>query len=670
MIIVAEASVPEAGSPARRGRAGLAVLAGVLFLVAGVFAPAAWSAVELSGGEPAWHAAVIAAVLLPSAGVAAALALRLPGNAVGWLLLVSTAGIGVGSVANHWAEYHPDQAGAAWAAWLNAVLWALGPPLLPVIALVFPDGRPLGRVGQWGLRAGASGVSLIALGSAFAPGRLADQSSTPGPTNPLGVPALSSAEPVLLAIAVVLLVTAAILGALSLLRRWRRQAGTERLAIACVATPLVIALGLGVVEEILDLGGAPIAITAGLVTAVGVPAGIWLAVTRYRLYRLDLVIARTLGYALVTVALAALFVVTAALTGLVAGRDSPVAAATAAAMTATALGPVRSRLLRVVQRALLGPAGDPERAAAQVSRQLSTVTDPNELPGAAAAAVAQALRLDDVVVLSRGVSPVGPLDPVCPLVHLGVDVGTMGLHGPSSTSMRWALRRVSEPVAALMHAAALSEAIRRSRTELVAAVEDERRRLRRDLHDGLGPGLATLAMGLDAIGNTMTGRPGQLGPPPLVARLRAQTDVMLADLRRIVSGLRPPALDELGLVGALQLHALDVAEPAGLAVELVADDLGPLAAAVEVAAYRIAAEAVLNAARHSQGARCEVTLSCDNGLRLTVTDDGRGIPAGRPVGVGTQSMRERAAALGGWMTIGPTTRGGTQVQAWLPAEPA
>jgi signal transduction histidine kinase len=107
-----------------------------------------------------------------------------------------------------------------------------------------------------------------------------------------------------------------------------------------------------------------------------------------------------------------------------------------------------------------------------------------------------------------------------------------------------------------------------------------------------------------------------------------------------------------------------------LNVELIADELGPLAAAVEVAAYRIAAEAVLNAARHSHGHQCTLTVAHNNGLRLIVTDDGSGIPAGRPAGVGTQSMRERAATLGGWITIGPAAGSGTEVCAWLPTVPA
>jgi signal transduction histidine kinase len=204
---------------------------------------------------------------------------------------------------------------------------------------------------------------------------------------------------------------------------------------------------------------------------------------------------------------------------------------------------------------------------------------------------------------------------------------------------------------------------------LVTAVEDERRRLRRDLHDGLGPQLATLAMGLDAAHNRVAGTSLEPEVGPVLTRLRGHTDDMLASIRHIVSGLRPPALDEYGLTGALQLQVAHVAEPAGLAVDLVADDVGALSAAVEVAAYHIAAEALLNVARHADARRCRLSLARDDGLWVTVTDDGRGIPEDRATGVGTHSMRERAAALGGWLTVGAASGGGTQVRAWLPEGP-
>jgi hypothetical protein len=374
-------------------------LAGAGFLLAGVLGPVGWSFVELSAGEPSWHAAVIVGVLLPSAVVGAGLAARLPGDPVGWLLLASTAGAAVGSVAGHWAEYHPTSPGSVWTGWLGAVLWGVGAPLLPLIALVFPDGHPVGRLGRLGVRAGTLGLALLTLGSAMMPGRLSDQSSTPEPVNPLGVGWLRVVRPGLLVTVVALLLVATVLAGVTLVGRWRCGSGLQRLALTAGGAPLVAALGLAVAAHVVGLGGAPVAVAAGLLAAIAVPCGIWLAVTRYRLYSVDLLIARTLGYLLLTIALALLFGVTAALMGLAAGRGSPAAAAVAAAVIATVLSPARTRLLMAAERSVLGPAGDPDRAASRIATHLATLADPDRIPIEAAAAVGEALNIRGVVLV-------------------------------------------------------------------------------------------------------------------------------------------------------------------------------------------------------------------------------------------------------------------------------
>lgn len=648
-------------------RRGASRLAGAGWLLAAI-AASVWAVLTASSGEPVWHGWFNAILVLAPATVGAVLAARVPGP-VGWLLLGSSAARAAGGAAGRFADTHPSATGAVWAAWGSAVLWVFGPPLLPIIGLVFPDGRPLGRLGGWGLRAGAVGVGLVALTSAFMPGRLADLSAAPGPTNPLGVPALRPARPVLLAVVVTLLVGAAVLAIITLGQRWRRGSGSDRLALAAAGTPLVVSIALTVAAQALGVGGEGSAIAAGLVAALGVPVGVWLAVTRYRLYDLDLLVARTLGYATLILGLALLFITVAAVGGLLIGGDAPVAVAVAAAATATAVAPARARCGAFVQRSVLGLAGDPPRAAAHVGRRLAAVGDPDLLPVAASLAVTDALHLPGVAVVLDGQQGERPTEPGLnwPLSHHGMHVGSLSAPGNVTAAQRRALAVVGEPVAAALYAAALTGAVRRSRADLLTAVEEERRRLRRDLHDGLGPRLATLAMGLDAVQNRIAGSAAEPGVTAGLSRLRSQTDEMLRTVRHIVSELRPPALDELGLTGALQQHAAEVAGPAGLLVELVAGDLGVLAAAVEVAAYRIAAEAVLNAAKHSGGQHCRLTLTNDAGLRLSVTDDGRGIAEHCPGGVGTQSMRERAAALGGWVAIGPADPHGTEVRAWLPA---
>jgi signal transduction histidine kinase len=211
----------------------------------------------------------------------------------------------------------------------------------------------------------------------------------------------------------------------------------------------------------------------------------------------------------------------------------------------------------------------------------------------------------------------------------------------------------------------LTADLQRSRERLVTAREEERRRLRRDLHDGLGPALASLTLKLDAARNLLARDPAATGA--LLLELKTQTQTAIADIRRLVYDLRPPALDELGLISAIREHAARDVSATGLHVSVEAPDhLPPLPAAVEVAAYRIALEAMTNVVRHAHARQCVIRLSLADALQLEIMDDGLGLAAGRPAGVGLHSMRERAAELGGTCVIGPGPGGGTRVVARLP----
>ena len=210
----------------------------------------------------------------------------------------------------------------------------------------------------------------------------------------------------------------------------------------------------------------------------------------------------------------------------------------------------------------------------------------------------------------------------------------------------------------------LTADLQRSRERLVVAREEERRRLRRDLHDGLGPQLATLTLKLDTANNIMSSDPNRASQ--MLMEIKAQTQAAIGDIRRLVYDLRPPALDQLGLVGALQEHAVRSAGN-DLDVQVrVPDDLQPLPAAVEVAAYRIATEALANVIRHAQARHCTIWLCLADALYLAVDDDGIGLPDGYRPGVGMASMRERAEELGGGCRIERRAEGGTRLIARLP----
>lgn len=217
----------------------------------------------------------------------------------------------------------------------------------------------------------------------------------------------------------------------------------------------------------------------------------------------------------------------------------------------------------------------------------------------------------------------------------------------------------------VVFAARLTHDVRAARERLVAAREEERRRIRNDLHDGLGPTLSALLLQLDAL-ERLVRRPGVAAAQldGALDALRATVRGATADIRRLVEGLRPPALDALGLVGAVR----QLGEAAGGATfEIEAPDLPPLPAAVEVAAYRIAAEAIHNVRRHADGARCAVRFGLDDGaLRLEIVDDGPGFASDRPNGIGTASMAERAAELRGTLVLDRAPGGGARVVARLP----
>jgi signal transduction histidine kinase len=258
-----------------------------------------------------------------------------------------------------------------------------------------------------------------------------------------------------------------------------------------------------------------------------------------------------------------------------------------------------------------------------------------------------------------------------PLVHHGQQVGCLLVEGrdrrPLGARDARLLTELARPAGAAVAAAALADALSESRAHLVQTREEERRRLRRDLHDGLGPTLAGIGLGLDLVAAEQD--PDAAGK--LLAELRRETTAAVDDVRRLVEGLRPPALDELGLVPAIRQQAERLAlRSPGLLVRVESPEaLPPLSAATEVAAYRIAVEAVTNVVRHAGARTCRVEVSANGVLQLEVVDDGRGLGAQSP-GVGLSAMSERAAEVGGSCTVSAIPDRGTRVLASLPLETA
>jgi signal transduction histidine kinase len=216
------------------------------------------------------------------------------------------------------------------------------------------------------------------------------------------------------------------------------------------------------------------------------------------------------------------------------------------------------------------------------------------------------------------------------------------------------------------HNLRLTEDLQHSRERLVTAQEEERRRLRRDLHDGVGPTLASLSQRLDTAADLVSNDPR--ASINLLKELKGQVRSTVAEVRRLVYALRPPVLDEFGLVSAIREHVAPYTGPNGLQVTFdVTEPMPALPAAVEVAAYRIALEAFTNIVQYAEATHCDIKIILENNsLLIEISDNGKGLPPNRHSGVGLTSMRERASQLGGECTIEDLPAGGTRVRARLP----
>lgn len=265
---------------------------------------------------------------------------------------------------------------------------------------------------------------------------------------------------------------------------------------------------------------------------------------------------------------------------------------------------------------------------------------------------------------------------IIPAVAAMVAAPLWGLSGggdesPSTASQMLILSAVFGTPLAVALAIARATRLTRSVERLVLAREAERRRIRRDLHDGLGPTLAGIALQLNVARTLVRHDPAKA--ETVLDGLVRQVKGGMADVRRLVDDLRPPVLDQLGLVAAIKEGAAYLygrTDGAGVTVMVEADgDLGGLPPATEVAAFRIVMEAVTNASRHSRANRCIVHLAVDRALEVLVEDDGCGLAPDHVRGTGLESMCERAGELGGTCTVEARPGGGTVVRASLPIGP-
>ena len=582
-----------------------------------------------------------------------------PTNAVGWLLQATAlagAACNAGQVYGERALVVGDldlPAPAAVLA-LSAPLWTWALCLPVTLLLVrYPTGR---LSSPWARRlhtASFVGLLLVTVGYVGTPEAVTDVA--PGEPSPL---LLSGPLRGALFVAGAALFLPSLLGiVLHTAARMARARTPERQQLALLFTAAVAAAAVIFFD-------VPY---AGSLAYPGIAVAVAIGVLRYDLLGIDVVVRRTLLYAPLTTLVLLVFVaVTAALTAVVPDGRAP--EFVAASVIAVGLVPVRDRLQRLVDRLVYGDRRDPWAALQRLGTPVGGTPDTALLP-AVATALAESLRVPGVVV--RGAD--GAAAAAVGVVGDDVLERPLLLGGQPAGSLAVALRRgesrftdadvrlldaVAPLVAVVLHAVRLTDQLRAERARVVGAAAGERDRLRRELHDGLGPSLTGVGLGLEALES-------RTGASPLTERLRAEVAGAIDEVRRILDDLRPGALDELGLVAALRRRAEQL-EASGVRVQ-VEGPSGSLAVRpdVEAAAYRIADEALANVVRHARATACSVRVELNGGLRVSVTDDGTGIPAQREGGVGLPSMQARAEQLGGRFSA-EQTGAGTVVVVDLP----
>ncbi|MDX1416771.1 MAG: GAF domain-containing sensor histidine kinase [Candidatus Promineifilaceae bacterium] len=478
-------------------------------------------------------------------------------------------------------------------------------------------------------------------------------------------------------------------GITALFMRFRRAAGVERQQIKWIFFGLFLA-GLGSISYLLirplhslfgfssDVYVLGRPLIASILYAC-LPVCITVAIFRYRLWQLNHIINRTLVYGTLTALTMAIYVLmVGGLGSLLQLQSRGLLAFLATGVVAVLFQPLRQRLQTAVDRFMYGRRADPVALLTELAHHLETVDAPQGILPTLVEDIATSLKLPYVALEEPGphggwqiVACTGQLQEefhILPLLYQNQAIGRL-LVAPRSPGEPFSplderlLATIAQLSATTVQAARLSAEVRDSRRDIVTSREEERRRLRRDLHDGLGPLLAAITIQADTARDLVESEPAQTRE--ILDNIMDQAQTAVTDVRRLVYDLRPPTLDELGLVGALRRSAQAYRHQLQVTVH-APEQTTPLPAAVEVAALRITQEALNNVVRHAGAAHCTVTLTMDGELRLVIEDDGVGLPLDPVQGVGLISMQERAAELGGSCIVRPLSAGGTQVIARLP----
>jgi len=654
--------------------------------------------------------AFFVAIFVSMAAIGALVASRRPGNAIGWLLLWTTLAIGTGFVTDEYSTYalvtNPGALpGGVWAAWASSWAWAVGIiPLVTFLFLLFPDGRLPSR--RWRSIAWAAVLvlAIVTVGGMLNP----KMDTSVEVKNPIGIEGAGNLIDSVVGVAFLLLVVIGLLSAWSLFQRYRRSDGDDRQQIKWFALAAAILIGWLVVTSI----GQAVGITwlyeswfntlvSGL-AFLAIPVAVAVAILKYQLYEIDVVIRKTVVVgvlaAFITVVYAAIVVgIGAVAAGSVSNRFLPIVAAV---VIAVAFQPVQAAARRLANRLILGPRATPYEVLSAFSERVAgTYATEDLLPrmarilgegtGAARAEVwlrvgeklrpaatwppDGATRSDPIPILDGELPSLGPGVDALPVRQDGELLGAIAVTKPPSEPLS------AEEAKLLAHLAAqaglvlrnvrLTEELRArldelqaSRVRIVAAQDQERRRLERNLHDGAQQQLVALAV-KQRLAEGMVRRDPEKAVS-MLAELQQDTSEALENLRDLARGIYPPLLADKGLTSALEAQARKSPVPS----EVQATGVARYPQETEAAVYFCCLEALQNVSKYADAARVTISLSGGNGeLAFSVADDGRGFDAATtPLGAGLQNMADRLAALGGSIEVRSQPGEGTTVAGRLP----
>ncbi|MFD1246405.1 histidine kinase [Nocardioides ginsengisoli] len=634
--------------------------------------------VRIAGG-PGWPWLLNGALLGVLAGI---VLMRDRSQRFGWVLAFS----GLFWALDGFSQSYVGAGMTETTAWpgMTLMLWILNrlgsylTSVTAVLLLVFPTGRFL--PGRW-TPAGWINVAVLVLSGAcviVAPSegdRGLDRLPPGVNPDPTTITALAGHGQQVVSIGVGLGVAGFLFALLTVVVRYLRSQGLERDQMRWLLWSVMVIVAVLIASLMFPFEGADY--LGAFAATVLPPTAMTIAIVRPTLVPIQDLLSRTVVLA---ATLAVLVAADAAVLGMLTLvlDDALTQAQVVAVVLAVAVllyGPLRQRLSATVRRVMLGERGNRYDAVAGLASTLENTDDTAEQLAAVARAVAGAFAVSFVSVeVDRGhgerlVTTYGdrPAEVrTLPITYRDATIGRLvlparGLRSRLSVRDEALLGDLVRQAATAARTSQLAEEVQRSRERLVTAREEERRRIRRDLHDGFGPALSGIVFQLEAARMTVDRDPAAARQQ--LETVSTQVQDVVADVRRLVHDLRPPALDDRGLVGALRQQAEHLAIPLDVSAP---DDLR-LPAAVEVAAYRIVGEALTNVARHADASQARLDLAvAGDALVVELADDGRGIPADRAAGVGLVSLRERAAELGGTTTISSPPDGGTVVRARLP----